>query len=292
MTSASVKSDSLQRPPRRFSRLRLAFARSVERTALALGGRAHYRRRHLARGRFLVREETLLIPDLPAGLHGFSIAHWSDLHAGPFLRAGDLADVLAVTAELEPDLAVITGDLISHDWQDVLRIAPDLGRLQARHGVLAVFGNHDYKGRCEGRIATALEAQGVQVLRNEVRRIDTGEGVLAVVGLEDVEESRVVDLERARADVLPGDVELVLCHNPLAAPQLAREGCAGVLSGHSHGTQVNLPLLRASGPPHPGTRLRLGPTTLIVSRGLGVVVVPVRVAAPSEVVIVRLREAR
>ena len=167
-------------------------------------------------------------------------------------------------------------------------IAADLGRLRARHGVLAVFGNHDYKGRREGQIAAELASQGVDVLRNEARRCDTGAGVLAVVGLEDVEESKGVDLAGARADLQSGDVELVLCHNPLAAPLLAREGCAAVLSGHSHGTQVDLPVLRTSGPPHPGTRLRLGPTTLIVSRGLGVVVVPVRVAAPSEIVVVRL----
>jgi len=291
MNSAPSKTTQLQRPPRRFSRARLGLSKVVEGTARWLGGRASYRRRHLARGRFLVREEVLAIPGLPAGLDGFTTVHWSDLHAGPFLREGDLAEVVAATAELQPDLVALTGDLITHSWEEALLLADDLGSLRATYGVLGVFGNHDYKGRREGDIAAALEARGVRFLRNRAERLDTGDGVLAVVGLEDVEEGRGADLEHARSQLQPDDVELVLCHNPLSAPQLVRAGCAAVLSGHSHGTQIDLPYLRRCGPAHPGTRLCLGPTTLIVSRGLGVVALPVRIGAPSEIVVLRL-EAR
>jgi len=69
---------------------------------------------------------------------------------------------------------------------------------------------------------------------------------------------------------------------------LATERTAVVLSGHTHGNQVDLPLLRRLGPTHPGLRLELGRATLIVSRGLGVVALPLRVGAPAEVVRVRL----
>jgi predicted MPP superfamily phosphohydrolase len=85
-----------------------------------------------------------------------------------------------------------------------------------------------------------------------------------------------------------GDLEIVLCHNPRAAQFLSRERCAAVLSGHTHGTQIDWPLARRVGPPHPGTRMQFGPTTLIVSRGLGVIGVPLRVGAPAEVVVLRL----
>jgi len=88
--------------------------------------------------------------------------------------------------------------------------------------------------------------------------------------------------------VQAGDVEIVLCHNPRGASAIAGAGCTAILSGHTHGTQVDLPLLRRLGPQHPGLRLELGPTTLIVSRGLGVVAVPLRVGVPAEVVYVRL----
>ena len=77
-----------------------------------------------------------------------------------------------------------------------------------------------------------------------------------------------IDPEAARANLEPDDVEVLLSHNAGGGPHLAREGCAAILSGHSHGGQIDLPILRGIGPPHPGVRVPLGPTVLIVSRGL------------------------
>ena len=76
--------------------------------------------------------------------------------------------------------------------------------------------------------------------------------------------------------------------NPSAAPHLIGPRTAVVLSGHTHGTQVDLPILRRLGPAHPGLRVELGTATLIVSRGLGVVGLPLRVGAPAEIVLVSL----
>lgn len=284
--SPAAASPGLRQPHRRHSRARRAFFAAIAHGSAALGGRALYRRGWLAAGRFRVREEVVRVPGLPGGLDGFRIAQLSDLHAGPFLGAGDLAEVAAAVRALEPDLAVITGDLITSRCGEALSLRDELGALGARHGTLAVFGNHDYRERREGEIEAAYAERGVVFLRDACRRIDTGDGVLAVVGLEDLEEARELDLERARAGLEPGDVELVLCHNPAGAPALARPGCCAVLSGHTHGGQLSF--LAGLGPPHPGLRVRLGPTTLIVNRGLGVVGFPWRVGAPTEVVLVRL----
>ena len=253
-----------------------------------LGGRRFYRRRWLSAGRFVVRREDVLVPDLPPELEGFTIAQLSDFHAGPFLRAGDLADVVAAVARAEPDLVALTGDYITHHWSEGLLLLDDLARLSPPAGIFAVFGNHDYRGRQEGRLEAAYAERGVRFLRNAAVRLPGGEARLALVGLEDLEEGRVVDLERARSGLAPGDVEVVLCHNPLGAVELARPGCVLVLAGHTHGGQVDLPFLRRLGPRHPGLRVDLGPTTLLVSRGLGVVGVPLRWGAPAEVVLARL----
>jgi predicted MPP superfamily phosphohydrolase len=284
--AARAAGPGLRQPQRRHSLLRRATFAAIAHGSAALGGRAVYRRAWLAAGRFRVREEVVRVPGLPAGLVGFRIAQLSDLHAGPFLGAGDLAQVAAAVRALAPDLAVITGDLITSRWSQALQLLDDLAALGARHGTLAVFGNHDYRERREGEIAAAYAARGVVFLRDACHRIDTGDGVLGVVGLEDLEEARELDLERARAGLEPGDVELVLCHNPSGAAALARPGCCAVLSGHTHGGQVRF--LSGLGPPHPGLRVRLGPTTLIVNRGLGVVGFPWRVGAPTEIVLVRL----
>ena len=275
--------------PRRYGGARIALCKVLERGCARLGGRAFYRRRSLAPGRFRVRRETVAVPGLPPGLEGFRVAQLSDLHAGPFLGEGDLAPVVAAANALEPDACALTGDFITSRWDEALLVLADCAALESRHGTFAVFGNHDYHGRREDLIEAAFQSAGIRFLRNRCARIETGAGALALVGLEDLEESRRIDLAGARAGVRPGDVELVLCHNPAAAAELARPGCAAILAGHTHGGQIDLPLARRLGPPHPGDRLGLGSTQLIVSRGLGALVLPLRVRSPAEVVLVELR---
>lgn len=290
-TIASTNEHEPRSVPRRFSPFRLAFFRSVEEVCARLGGRAFYRWWHLRDGRFAMREETLAIRGLPADLDGFTIAQLSDFHGGSFLRAGDLRAVIAAVNARHPDLCVLTGDYVTHHWSESLGVLEDCASLYARHGVFGVFGNHDYRGRLEGRIAEAYAARGIRMLRNEGVRVDRGTASLALVGIEDLEEGRVIDPQRARAGLDDCDVEIVLSHNPTAARGLAHERCAAILSGHTHGSQIDLPLLRRLGPPHPGVRVRFGATTLIVSRGLGVVGFPLRVGSPAEVVLVRLERA-
>jgi predicted MPP superfamily phosphohydrolase len=278
--------------PRRHSQLRLDTFRAFERASAFCAGRRLYKRFALSPGRFVVREERIGVRGLPAALEGFTIAQLSDLHGGSFLGAGDLEHVVAAVAARRPDLVVFTGDYITHDWSEALPLLADCARLSgARHGVFAVFGNHDYRGRQEGRIAEAYGARGIRFLRDECVRLPVGGATLALVGLEDLEEAKDVNVAKARLAVEPGDVEIMLCHNPTSARLLAREGCAAILSGHTHGLQMDLPFLRTLGPKHPGIRVRVGPTTLIVSRGLGVVGVPLRVFAPAEVVMITLRRA-
>jgi predicted MPP superfamily phosphohydrolase len=288
---ANPSTETLRQPFRRHTLARRAAVRVCEVGARAVGAAALYRRHFLARERLLVRRETLAIANLPRGLDGFRVAQLSDIHAGPFLGRGDLAPVVDATLALAPHLIAITGDLITHAWSDVLAIAGDLGRLRAPHGVFAVFGNHDYRGRREGDIASALEPHGITFLRNASRRIEVEGGALAVVGVEDLEESKCIDLEAARAAVRGDDFELVLCHNPHGAPFVARERCVAVLAGHTHGHQIDLPFARRAGPAHPGTRVQLGATTLIVSRGLGAIGLPLRIGAQAEIVLVELRRS-
>jgi len=232
--------------------------RAVETVLAALGGRAFYRRRFLAHGRFRVRAERVVVPGLPRALDGWKIAQLSDIHAGTFLARGDLADVVASINAAAPDIVTLTGDYITHGWSEALTVLPDLARLRARHGVCAVFGNHDYRGRNEQQIADAFEREGIRFLRNDAALLNVEDARVAVVGIEDLEEAREIDLARARRHVQHGDVEIALCHNPRGAAALARDQCAVVLSGHTHAGQVDLPGLRSLGPAHPGLRMDFG----------------------------------
>lgn len=282
---------TLRQTPRRYGAWRGRLVGAVERLAVGLGGHALYRRRHLRRGAFLVRRVELSVPGLPPALEGLCCAQLSDLHAGPFLRSGDLRDVVDAVQAEAPDFVFLTGDLITHDWRDAEALIADLGALRPRLGTLAVFGNHDYRGRMEGEIARLLASVGVRVLRNEGVRFPVADAYVAVVGLEDLEESRSVEVELARMGLQPEDVELVLCHHPAGGPALARPRCAAVFSGHTHGGQLDLPVLGTLGPAHPGLSVALGSTRLLVNRGLGTIGAPLRFRAPSEILVVRLRGA-
>lgn len=160
----------------------------------------------------------------------------------------------------------------------------DLRGIAAPLGVFAVLGNHDYKGRREHEIAAALP--GWTFLRNACAVVETGDGArVGLAGIEDIEEGRHADVEAAIGPELGGaHVRVALTHGPRAAPAFARAGFDLVLAGHTHGGQVDLPVLRRLGPAHPGLRVELGATTLLVTRGLGPIGLPLRVRAPAEVV--------
>lgn len=278
----------IRQQPRRHSLARRAFVRAVECGCLALGGRPLYGLRHLRPPGLKLRHELVHAPDLPRELHGVRVVQLSDFHAGAFLGRGALRHVLAEVERLAPDVIALTGDYITHAPRELERLLPELAQLRATRGVFAVFGNHDYRGRCDAQLAEQLASIGIRVLRNECARLDFGGATLCLVGVEDLEESKHTDLVAARAAVGADEFEIVLCHHPALAPLAVRARCLAVLSGHTHGTQIDLPLLRRAGPPHPGARLELGPTRLIVSRGLGAIGLPLRFRAPAEIVVVTL----
>jgi len=291
--------------PRRFSPARIRTFKVLEQIFRRLGGRRFYRARFLAPGRLVQRFEEVHVPAGPGTTRlreGYRIAALSDFHAGSFLGPGDLDHALELVAQFVPHVICLLGDFIVDATEESARIVPDLARLHAPDGVFSVFGNHDYRGRREHEIEATLGEHGIRFLRNRGVRLGADASSserntpgLVLVGIEDAEEGRAVDLDAARAALVPGDIEIALSHHPWMAKAFAQPSPSGrgahlVLSGHTHGLQIDLPFVRGLGPAHPGVRVELGATTLLVSRGLGVVGAPLRIGAPAEVLCVTLRE--
>jgi len=209
-----------------------------------------------------IHRRLMPFPNLDPGLMGFRIVQISDLHYSPVVWKRYLEQMLQWVHELEPDLVVVTGDLITGGYRYAPRIAKMLAGLKPPHGVICTFGNHDYsmygkKQLIEGmRRADYLEKclmnEGLIVLRNEVleirpgkrtdRPLDTDGDVtnarpLMIVGLDD-EWSGAIDPRKAFAGV-GGDLP-VLClnHNPANCHELLEYPWQWMLAGHTHGRQT------------------------------------------------------
>lgn len=216
----------------------------------------------------------------------------SDLHAGPFVSPEAIARALDRLMTLRPDLILLAGDFATICLEEVEPIAPALGRLQAPLGVFGVLGNHDhYTGEAEA-LCRLLQTSGVELLQNRSVRIGGHSAGFRLAGVDDLVEGRP-RLDRALS-AEPGSLPTVLLsHNPDVFPEAVRRGVSLVVAGHTHGGQVRIPglgvLVRMSRFRLDEGRYVAGASQLVVTRGLGVTGLPLRLACPPEALLLTLR---
>lgn len=186
---------------------------------------------------------------LDPAMNGLKLVQLSDLHYSPVVWRSYLEQFIGWVNELEPDLVVITGDLITGGYRYANRVASLLAQLKAPLGVICTFGNHDYSiyGKSltkEGKrradhLEHSLLRHGLIVLRNRTQFVCPAGAhtPLALVGLDD-EWSGSIDPDAAYADVDPALPIICLNHNPVNCNDLMRYPWQWMLSGHTHGRQV------------------------------------------------------
>ena len=103
------------------------------------------------------------IKNLPAGLHGFTIAQISDIHVGPTIKRGYLDAIVDAVNTLGADLVAVTGDLVDGSVEKLSSHTQPLSRLNARYGSYFVTGNHEYYSGAHAWIAE-VERLGLRVL--------------------------------------------------------------------------------------------------------------------------------
>lgn len=242
-----------------------------------------------------VRERELRLPRWPVALDGLRVALVGDLHAGgPQAGLAAVARVARRASARRPDLVVVLGDLVDPHVVGGEPVAPEavaaaLAELGAPLGTVAVLGNHDWM--TDGpRVAAALRGAGLAVLENEAVPVAP---LLWVAGLGDA-STRPVDLDAALAAVPEDAGVLLLSHDPDVFPRVPAR-VALTLAGHTHGGQVDVPVLRRRViPSRFGERYARGHVVeggrhLFVTSGIGTSRWPVRLRRPPEVVILRLR---
>jgi predicted MPP superfamily phosphohydrolase len=180
---------------------------------------------------------------LPIGLAGAIACQISDFHVDRDEDLHRLEQAVRAINRQRPDLVFLTGDYFS--GPETMRRYLDgfrrvLAELTPAAGVFAIAGNHDHWSSF-GAISEALQRAGARVLANESVRLHLRGEKIVIVGIDDL-WSRRAEPARAFRAVSPNDCSIVLAHNPDTA-LYARHLAPGVmLSGHTHGGVVRIPL--------------------------------------------------
>ena len=240
---------------------------------------------------------------IPEKFHGFRIAQISDLHNAEF--GDENKDLLVLLSQIEPNVIVLTGDLIDSRHTD-MNIALDFASKAVQIApVYYVTGNHEARVPEYEELKTGLTDLGVTVLENQKVQITKDGESITLMGIQD---------PSFRTDYLFGDAERVsrqaitslqnasdgytvlLSHRPELFDLYVDAGIDLVFSGHAHGGQFRLPFVGSLVAPNQGffPKYDAGQfikenTTMIVSRGVGNSIIPFRINNPPEIVVVELK---
>lgn len=246
--------------------------------------------RRLAR----VKRVDVPIANLPAELHGYSIAQISDIHVGPTIRRPYLNAIVNRVNALKADAIAVTGDLVDGSVQRLSLHTQPLARLSAPDGAFFVTGNHEYYSGAEEWIAE-VRRLGLTVLLNQHVVRQRGAARVLIAGVPDFTAHHFVPSHRSNPQAAAAgapeevDVKILLAHQPRTAPAAAEAGFDLQLSGHTHGGQffpwnLFVPLQQ----PFVAGLHRVRDLWVYTSRGTGYWGPPKRFGAPSEITLVRL----
>ena len=248
----------------------------------------------------ILRHE-LFWPDLPKGLDELRMVQISDLHAGPLAGVERLHRWRVLAEREHPEMLLITGDFVDSLPEELAIFSAAFRDFPAPLGRFAILGNHDYFTDPRP-LWEELEAGGFRCLENAHTVVNRRGSDLAIIGVQDPQalngRFRGVHFgpgprpDLAVRGLQEGPFRLALAHRPGLWRLTRKVGAQLTLSGHTHGGQVNLipglNFARMLGPYTEGLFEEDG-KRLYVNRGLGVVGVPMRIAAPPEITVITLR---
>jgi uncharacterized protein len=214
------------------------------------------------------------LPKLDRAFNGYRIVQITDLHAGDGIDRTQLEKVVELVNAQNPDLVVITGDLVSRRPRQHVNLLDTLTKLHPHDVTLSVLGNHDVFND-PTPVRQAIAKAGVTLLENTVYTVQRDRSTLHIAGVGDV-FAELDDLDRVLKQLPATGAAIMLAHEPDFADESAATGRFGLqLSGHSHGGQVRLPFYDGYVPDlarkYPLGRYQVGNMTQYTNRGIGTI---------------------
>lgn len=243
-----------------------------------------------------VVHEEVTLPKALGTARSLRVGFAADLHAGPTTPLVLIEKACRALQDAGPDVILLGGDFASLRSRDLPRLIGPLSQLSAPQGVFAVLGNHDHWVGAE-HVSAILQESGIILLDNRSRFLSPPFDRTLVVGLDD-HLSGWPDASAAEWDASAATI--LLLHQPSGLLDAPGRPFDVALAGHTHAGQIVLPGGWALVVPEGALsrRYRVGRhvleagETLLVTRGVGNSVLPLRIGSPSEVVICTVTGAR
>ncbi|MGF3103012.1 metallophosphoesterase [Rossellomorea sp. DUT-2] len=255
----------------------------------------------------VISKYTISSEKIPQNFDKYKIVQLSDLHNKSF--GNNQTNLVKKVNNLEPDLIVFTGDLIDSDRYDEETSLILMERLVQIAPVYYVTGNHEWwSGKFEP-LEERLNSIGVKVMRNTLEEIIVGPDKINIIGIDDPANIGESYGERAKSEEnivksigeIEGDdhFQILLSHRPEMLSLYSEYGFDVVFSGHAHGGQFRIPFVGGLIAPNQGLfpkytsgKYESENTTMIVNRGLGNSIIPIRIFNRPEIVEVTLNSAK
>ncbi|WP_321334873.1 metallophosphoesterase [uncultured Bacteroides sp.] len=233
--------------------------------------------------------------DVPEAFNGFKIVFISDLHYKSRFTRKRLTQLVRLINKLHPDVLLMGGD-----YQEGCDVVPELcarlADIKTSYGIFGVMGNNDDE-RCHDEIIQEMKIRGIKILEHQLDTIRIDNERLILAGVRNPFDLKTNGISPTLS-LSPSDFVILLTHTPDYAEEVPVTNTDLVLAGHTHGGQVTLFGLYAPIIPSAyGQRFRTGlkytsaHIPMIITNGIGTSRIPIRLFAPSEVVVITLSKA-
>jgi uncharacterized protein len=244
---------------------------------------------------------------VPESFDEYKIVQLSDLHGKTFGK--NQSELLKKVSKVNPNLIVFTGDLVDsrrYSEENSLVLMKELVQIAP---VYYVTGNHEWRSGKFNSLEDELKSAGVQVMRNAVEELNKGKDNILLLGIDDpagVSESyseEAVTEQSIRNTLKEGNddesIKILLAHRPELISSYSKFPMDLVFSGHAHGGQFRIPFVGGVVAPNQGLfpeytsgKHMVDKTTMIVNRGLGNSIIPIRIFNRPEIVVLTLRKTQ